>query len=453
MKRITTLILLAVCTLTVGAQGVEGSWKGLLDLGQAKLNLVFNITADGTGKPVCTMDSPDQGSKGIPAEVAISDGTKVKITVGVIRMTYTGELKDGMIKGTFTQNGFSLPLDLTRGTVEMKRPQTPQPPFPYTTEEVTFTNEADNAVLSGTLTIPATATEARKGKTPVVVMVTGSGLQNRDEEIFGHKPFLVLADYLARRGIASLRYDDRSVGRSTGDATCATTEDFKNDAVAALRLVRSDKRFGRVGVLGHSDGGTIAFILGADGKADFIVSLAGAALRGDSILVDQNRRMLALNGFTPETCEDYGRALEAVFARIAAGESPARADSTVAEVIRETGVSLPVSLSENLVSVIKAFNPWLRYFITYSPQAGISKTKCPVMAVNGTKDTQVSAVLNLDAVRRLLPKNKRNVVKEYDGLNHLFQHCTTGSVDEYGKIEETMSPEVMRDIAEWILNE
>lgn len=451
MKRIITLILLAVCTIMAYAQGVEGSWKGLLDLGQAKLNLVFNITADGAGKPACTMDSPDQGAKGIPAEVVVSDGTKVKITVGAIRMTYTGELKDDMIKGTFTQNGFSLPLDLTRGKVEMKRPQTPQPPFPYTTEEVTFTNAADNAVLSGTLTIPDAATEAHKGKTPVVVMVTGSGLQNRDEELFGHKPFLVLADYLARRGIASLRYDDRSVARSTGDAACATTEDFKNDAVAALRLVRSDKRFGRVGVLGHSEGGTIAFMLGGEGKADFIVSLAGAALRGDSILVDQNRRMLALNGFTPETCEDYGRALEAVFARIAAGESPAGADSTVAEVIRETGVSLPVSLLKNLVSVIKTFNPWFRHFITHSPQPGISKTKCPVMAVNGTKDTQVSAVLNLDAVRRLLPKNKRNVVKEYDGLNHLFQHCTTGSVDEYGKIEETMSEEVMRDIAEWIL--
>lgn len=450
IKRFITLVLLAVCTLSVGAQGIDGSWKGVLHVGQAKLNLVFNITKDSTGKPACTMDSPDQGAKGIPAEIKISDGTKMEITVGAIGMTYSGELKDGVIKGNFSQGGMSMPLDLTPGSVELKRPQTPKPPFPYTTEEVTFTNATDNAVLSGTLTIPAAVGKARKGKTPVIIMVSGSGLQNRDEEIFGHKPFLVLADYLARHGIASLRYDDRGVDKSKGDVVYATTENFKNDAAAALAFIRADKRFGSAGVLGHSEGGTIAFMLGAEGKADYIVSLAGTALRGDSILLDQNMRGLAMSGFPQKTCENYCRALEAVFARIVAGETPERADIAVQEALRETGVTIPESLSQNLVQVIKTTTPWLRYTLAYSPQPSISRIKCPVMALNGSKDTQVSAVLNLNAVRRLLPENKRNVINEYAGLNHLFQHCTFGGVDEYGTIEETMSEEVMKDIAEWV---
>lgn len=450
MRRFIFLLMAIISVTIAHPQDVTGSWKGVLDLGQAKLNLVFNIAKDDAGKLTCTMDSPDQGAKGIPAEIAMVDETKLKITVGAIGMTYDGELKDGEIKGTFSQNGFSAQLDLKPGTVELNRPQTPQPPFPYTTEEVTFTNTIDNAVLCGTLTIPASSGKVKSGKMPVVVMVTGSGQQNRDEEVFGHKPFLVLADFLARHGIASLRYDDRGTGKSTGDVANATTENNMKDALAAIDFVRKSGCFGKTGVLGHSEGGCIAFLIGGAGKADFIVSMAGTAVRGDSVLIDQNKRMLAMSGFPLNICTDYCRALQGVFDSIRAGKGSDEAENTVKDVIMKTGANLPVSLSRNLVEVIRTINPWLKYFISCDPQESISKIKCPVMAVNGNRDTQVSASTNLNALCRLLPHNKYNNVKEYDGLNHLFQHCTTGGVNEYGQIEETMSPEVMADIANWI---
>lgn len=450
-KTVFTLIALffaaAVC-----AQSLAGSWKGKLSVGNMELTLVFNISEDNGGKLSCTMDSPDQGAKGIPAEIETDGTAKVKIVVATIGMTYTGELKDGELRGEFRQHSFSAPLNLRPGKVEMNRPQTPVPPFPYTTEEVTFENTADNATLSGTLTLPSAAGVNTGGSMPVVVMVSGSGLQNRDEELFGHKPFWILADRLARSGIASLRYDDRSVGKSAGDATQATTETFMRDAAAAVDYLRKSGRFGRVGVLGHSEGGTIAFILGAEGMVDFAVSMAGPALPGDSILLEQNRVLLTMSGLPSKVCDDYCRALGAVFSGISSGRDTGDADAVVTGILSEMKISLPESMRKNLVAVAKTVNPWLKHFLTYNPQKDISSVKCPVMAVNGSLDTQVMSSSNLDAIRRLLPRDSRNVVKEYAGLNHIFQHCTTGSVAEYGKIEETMSPEVMDDIAFWIIS-
>jgi len=450
--RIITALLLAVMSIVVArSQNLTGSWKGMLDLDQARLNLVFNISEDDEGRLTCTMDSPDQGANGIPAEITVTDKTKLKITVKAIGFEYSGELKDGEIKGLFSQNGFSAPINMRPGTVELKRPQTPQPPFPYTTEEVTFTNPGGNAVLSGTLTIPDSTIKTRKGKMPVVVMVTGSGLQNRDEELFGHKPFFVLADYLARRGIASLRYDDRGAGKSTGDVEGTTTEDHMKDALAAVDFVKNSRRFDKVGVLGHSEGGSIAFMLGGAGKTDFIVSMAGPAVRCDSILIGQNRRMLALSGIPAKTCDDYCRALQAVFDSIRGGVDKGNADTMVRNIVEKTSVGLPPSMVSNLVGVAKNSNPWIKFFISYDPQESISRIKCPVMAINGSLDSQVLSTVSLGALHRILPSNKYNKVKEYGGLNHLFQHCTTGGVNEYGQIEETMSPEVMADIAEWII--
>lgn len=452
MKKTVFTLLVSILSTVVCAQGLAGSWKGKLNVGNMQLTLVFNITECTDGKLSCTMDSPDQGAKGIPAEIETDGDAKVKISVAAIGMTYAGELKDGQICGRFSQHAFSTPLNLSPGKAEMNRPQTPEPPFPYTTEEVTFTNPTDNATLSGTLTLPSATASNSAGVTPVVVMVSGSGLQNRDEEVFGHKPFLVLADRLARSGIASLRYDDRSVGKSTGDVSQATTETFMRDAAAAVDFLRRSGRFARVGVLGHSEGGTIAFILGAGGVADFVVSMAGAALPGDSILLEQNRALLTMSGLPSTVCDDYCSALGAVLNRLSSGESVGDADAAVSDILSEAKISLPADMQKNLVAVVKTFNPWLKHFVTYNPQKDISSVKCPVMAINGSLDVQVLSSSNLDAVRRLLPTDSRNVVKEYAGLNHLFQHCTTGSVAEYGKIEETMSTEVMDDIASWIIS-
>ena len=401
-------ILLAI-TADIKAQTPDGQWSGDLVLGQGKnLPLVLNIGTGSDGKPCCTLDSPMQGAEGIKTEVNVLTADSINITVPDIAATYAGRVTKDVITGCFTQMGMPFKLDLKRGGVMMNRPQTPQPPLGYTTQEVSFENKAAGAVLSGTLTWP----EGYDGKkpVPVVIMVNGSGLQNRDEEVFGHKPFLVLADRLARNGIASLRYDDRGTGKSTGDASKATTSDFMKDAAAGLELLRSmDGKFSRVGVIGHSEGGLIAFMLAADGMTDFIVSLAGTGVKGDTIIAGQSNDALRRTG------------------------RPANVTATDIRKQAETGG-----------------NAWLKYFVDYDPADVIASTTCPVMALNGTMDTQVRPRLNLDRIKSLLPHNAKNSIKEYNGLNHLFQHCTTGFADEYGTIEETMSEDVMKDIAGWI---
>lgn len=401
-------ILLAI-TADIKAQTPDGQWSGDLVLGQGKnLPLVLNIGTGSDGKPCCTLDSPMQGAEGIKTEVNVLTADSINITVPDIAATYAGRVTKDVITGRFIQMGMPFKLDLKRGGVMMNRPQTPQPPLDYTTQEVSFENKAAGAVLSGTLTWP----EGYDGKkpVPVVIMVSGSGLQNRDEEVFGHKPFLVLADRLARNGIASLRYDDRGTGKSTGDASKATTSDFMKDAAAGLELLRGmDGKFSRVGVIGHSEGGLIAFMLAADSRTDFIVSMAGTGVKGDTIIAGQSNDALRRTG------------------------RPANVTATDIRKQAETGG-----------------NAWLKYFVDYDPADVIASTTCPVMALNGTMDTQVRPRLNLDRIKSLLPHNAKNTIKEYDGLNHLFQHCTTGFADEYGTIEETMSEDVMKDIAGWI---
>lgn len=401
-------ILLAI-TADIKAQTPDGQWSGDLVLGQGKnLPLVLNIGTGSGGKPCCTLDSPVQGAEGIKTEVNVLTSDSINITVPDIAATYAGRVTKDVITGCFTQMGMPFKLDLKRGGVIMNRLQTPQPPLGYTTQEVSFENKVAGAVLSGTLTWP----EGYDGKkpVPVVIMVSGSGLQNRDEEVFGHKPFLVLADRLARNGIASLRYDDRGTGKSTGDASKATTSDFMKDAAAGLELLRSmDGKFSRVGVIGHSEGGLIAFMLAADGRTDFIVSMAGTGVKGDTIIAGQSN-----------------------------------------DALRRTGRPANVTAADIRKQAETGGNAWLRYFVDYDPADVIASTTCPVMALNGTMDTQVRPRLNLDRIKSLIPHNAKNSIKEYDGLNHLFQHCTTGYADEYGTIEETMSEDVMKDIAGWI---
>ena len=450
MNKVVALFATLIYGLAAVAQGVTGSWNGKIDVMGTQLNLVFNISEDDGGSLACTLDSPDQGVKGIPAEITVDGGVKVAISVPSIFASFEGELKDGSIKGNFSQSGMSFPLELKPGALERNRPQTPKEPYPYMTEEVRFENKAGNASLAGTLTYPVGYEKMDEGAVPVVVMVTGSGLQNRDEEVFDHKPFLVIADYFARNGIATLRYDDRGIGKSTGDAANATTVDFMNDALAAVGFARNTGKFGPVGVLGHSEGGSIAFMLGAQGKADFIVSMAGPGVSGADVLVAQNKVALKTGALPDNIVNDYCAALRIVLAELASGRVVADPESAVQRAVSQAGVSLPAPLTANLVQVIRSCTPWLRHFIAYDPAGDIKAVKCPVMAVNGESDTQVAAKANIGAIRTLLPDNPENLVKTYPGLNHLFQTCITGLAVEYGKIEETISPVVLKDISDWI---
>ena len=389
MNRLFITLALVCIGLSANAQEIRRSWSGELETMGQKLPIVMNLV---DGK--CTLDSPLQGAAGIPATVQLLTKDSIKISVESIGASYAARYVDGQLQGTFTQHGIKIPLNMKETSPDgPKRPQTPKGPFPYTTEEVTFVNAKAGATLAGTLTVP-------KGG------AKGSGPENRDEEVAYHKPFAVIADRLARAGIATLRYDDRGVGNSVGGETKHTTSlDVAEDAIAGIEWLRAQKRFKKVGLLGHSEGGLIAFMLAAQKKVDFIVSLAGPAVRGDSIMLYQART--SGNPFTKNI--------------------------TV----------------ENLRNMMKT-NTWVSYFMDYDPTDNIANTKCPVLALNGSKDCQVPADMNIPVLRRLLAKNKKAVVKEYEGLNHMFQHCQTGRPDEYYTLEETMSEEVLSDIVTWL---
>lgn len=424
-KYIISAILLLSIALYSHAQ--TGAWSGKLDVQGTQISLVFHLDEE---KP--TVDSPDQGAKGIPIQVTRGEYGSITIKVPSIGATYEGQWLVKQIVGTFKQMGASLPLTLTPGVEKLNRPQTPVGPFPYATEEVSFAN--GDAVLKGTLVLP----EGYSRKTPVLIMITGSGLQNRDEEIYEHKPFAVIADALARAGIATLRYDDRGFGESTGDLVHCTTEDMKNDALAGIGLLR--ERFDRVGVIGHSEGGTIALMLAAENKADFIVSLAGMVVSGKETLLWQNRVSLAAAGIPAETIDSYCKALETVFDASTAG-MPLPSTSQF---------DLPAALSQNLSAVMRQLSmPYLKHFVTLDVRPLLGVVSCPVLALNGTKDMQVEAESNLGALRSGLPDNPCNKLETVEGVNHMFQHCQTGMTTEYRDIEETFAPEVLETLVEW----
>ena len=396
MKKLFFTLVLACIGLTATAQEVRRSWSGNLEAMGQKLPIVLNLV---DGK--CTLDSPAQGATGIPATVDLLTKDSIKVSIKSLGATYVACFVDGQLQGTFAQAGMKLPLNMKEISPDgPNRPQTPKGPFPYITEEMTFTNTKAGATLAGTLTVP------KGGAKCVMIMVTGSGPENRDEEIYAHKPFAVIADRLARAGIATLRYDDRATGQSVGgDMKNATSIDLAEDAAAGIEWLRAQKRFKKVGLLGHSEGGLIAFMLGAQKKVDFIVSLAGPAVKGDSILLYQSRN----------------------------------SGSPLAK-----GITM-----EYLRNMMKG-NKWVEWFMDYDPTENIAKTKCPVLALNGTKDCQVPAAQNIPVLRRLLAKNKKTIIKECEGLNHLFQHCDTGRPDEYYNIEETIAEEVLADIVGWV---
>ena len=408
-----SLLLSLICILgraqVQSTSDLLGSWSGKLKVGTMSLTLVLHLVQE-DGYVKVTLDSPDQGAKGIGCYKEFLSDDSIAVKVETLGVNYRARLTNGKLEGTFSQNGLSLPLILTRGVQEQKRPQMPKEPYPYHTEEVTFTNVDDGATLAGTLTYPVGYDTNSKRKPTVVVLISGSGQQNRDEELMGHKPFLVIADYLARNGIASLRYDDRATGASVGgDIKNATTLDFMRDAEAGLSFLRQLKKFRRIGCIGHSEGGSIAFLLGSRRKTDFIVSMAGPGVKGDTLLTVQNNRIMQLSG------------------------QPA--NMTVAR-IRQTAAAMKT--------------PWMDWFIDYDPSSDIRNTRCPVFALNGDHDCQVIASQNLTAIKQLLKPSKKNLFKEYPTLNHLFQHSTTGLPDEYNQIEETISPEVLSDIVQWI---
>lgn len=466
-----TLLLLAISATTATAQGpshpMAGEWVGRLSAGALSLRLGFSIRARADGALEGDLDSYDQNALDIPADSVRMAGDTLRIWLGRLRVAYQGVVDPARrtVRGTWIQ-GPTMPLDLAKvdaaglAAFLPSRPQTPKPPFPYRAVEASFLGAASGVTLAGTLTVPD-----GPGPHPAVVLVSGSGPQDRDESLLGHKPFLVLADHLSRRGIAVLRYDERGVGKSTGNFGAATSEDFAADAQAALTWLRARPEVAsdKAGIVGHSEGGLIAPMIARDPSAGaaFIVMLAGPGVPGDSILLAQGRligRTMGLSDTLLVRSSDASRRIYAAI-RAARGDTTGLRDRLRA-LYAEIGGTLtpeerralqwnPATLDQQVGQLM---SPWYRYFVTYDPRPALRAVKVPVLAVNGTLDLQVPHEDNLRAIEQAVRAggNRDVEVVAYPNLNHLFQTSKTGAVSEYGDIPETFSPAVMDKVADWI---
>ncbi|MGO9649197.1 MAG: alpha/beta hydrolase family protein [Terriglobales bacterium] len=432
---------------------IDGAWMGSLDTGVIKLRVVFHIvnTEDGL---TATLDSPDQGTKGLPVASVTRDGASLKMEAKQIGGVFEGKIvaDRSAIDGTWTQGGRSLPLVLKpvkdKSELERKRPQNPTKPYPYGEEEVFFDNTAQHVTLAATLTIPP-------GKTPfpAVLLITGSGPQDRDESLMGHKPFLVLSDYLTRKGIAVLRADDRGVGKSTGNFATATTADFATDTEAGVTYLktRSEVNPRKIGLIGHSEGGVIAPMVAArNPDVAFIVMMAGTGVPGDALLAAQVEAIGLASGESPEEAAK-GAAKEREILTLVETE---RDEAVLAKEVKEK-MAGDVPEAQIGAQLKRITSPWFRYFLTYDPATALRKVTCPVLALNGEKDTQVPPKQNLPAIRKALEQagNKHFEIDELPGLNHLFQTAKTGAPAEYAEIEETISPVALEKVANWILTQ
>jgi uncharacterized protein len=432
------------------ASDIDGAWMGTLDAGAVKLRVVFHITNTADGL-TATMDSLDQNMKGLPVTKVTRDGSSLKLELKQIGGVFEGTIdkERASVNGTWSQGPNSLPLLLKRvkdsAELERPRPQNPVKPYPYREEEVSFENSGAGIKLAGTLTIPP-----GKGPFPGVILIAGSGAHDRDEALMGHRPFLVLSDYLTRRGFAVLRYDKRGVGKSGGNYATATTADFADDAEASLAylLTRAEIERRKVGLVGHSEGGIIAPMLAArNSSIAFIVMMAGPGIPGDELLVEQTLLIAEADTQTNETAEKAAGE-ERIILSLVKDET----DSAVLEKKLREQLTGQMPEAQIGAAIKSTSSPWFRYFISYDPAIALRKVKCPVLAVVGSKDLQVPPEQNIPAIRKALQDagNQRFEVDELPGLNHLFQTAKTGSPVEYAQIDETISPIALEKIAAWI---
>ena len=457
------IVIFPINHITAQQKDISGIWTGKLELPNSmKLSLVFNISKDETGNYLSTLDSPDQGAKGIPTESTSITDDSILITIPAVKGFYTGKIffDEMKIEGKWSQSGMSLDLNINKveKVEEVKRPQEPKEPYPYKSEDITFQNEIDTVTLAGTLTIPKVGSDF-----PAVILITGSGAQNRNEELLGHKPFLVIADYLTRNGIAVLRFDDRGTAQSTGDFSRATSADFALDVLSAVEFLKTRKEINhsKIGLIGHSEGGLIAPMVEVQSNdIAFIILMAGPGIRGDSILYLQSGLIARAEGTGEEDIQKTLNSQREYYSMVISTDD----DETLEKRIREKFNSEYSEMSDEEKSnfgdsdafisrQIKILtSPWFKYFLKYNPQPTLEKVTCPVLAINGENDLQVPPEENLSAIESALKKSGNNnyEIKKLPGLNHLFQTSSTGKISEYGQIEETISPLALETMLNWI---
>lgn len=455
------LLFLAASTCCAeNSPWLDGHWTGTLDV-SVKLRLVFHVESK-DGQRVATLDSPDQGAVGIPIDRVEVEGRTVRFELSKVRGSYEGQVSEDkkVIEGKWKQNGatFDLTLRHSREIEAPKRPQTPQKPYPYDENEVVVEHLDGKVRLAGTLTVPRGA-----GPFPAVVLISGSGPQNRDEELMQHRPFLVLADHLTRCGVAVLRCDDRGVGASTGDFAKADSRDFARDAEAAVDFLAKSDRIDdtKIGLIGHSEGGLIApMVANRSSRVAFVVLLAGPAVTGEEIMYRQAELIGEASG-SPLLARVLNRSLQQqLFEAVKSTDSPEALEDKVRSTLKlskpadgekDPQKNASQAAMEGQLQMIKT--PWFRFFLTYDPRPELEKLRVPVLVLNGEKDLQVDPKQNLPVMEAALKAgdNQHARVRQMPGLNHLFQRCETGNPGEYGTIEETINEAALKEISEWIV--
>ena len=455
---VSTLIVIGSRGAAAQSQSVEGFWAGALDTGAFRLRLVLKFSRTPDGKLKGTLDSVDQGANDIPMTVVTFQNGALHVEMKSLGATYDGKLSpDGtQITGEFMQGGAKLPLDLKRiekvSDVAPKRPQTPKKPYPYDEIEVAYENQQDKITLGATLTVPRGA-----GPFPAVVLITGSGLQDRNEALLGHQPFLILADYLTRRGVAVLRADDRGIGGTTKGSPNDTSENYVGDALAGVAFLKTRKEINpkQIGLVGHSEGGMIAPMAAVrSNDVAFIVLMAGPGIVGDKLLVMQNGLISSAE------CENEVKRSMAQTKQLFVIAKDEKDPAVARQKMKAESVKLAESARKKLdgqlssldARINEILSPWFRFFLNYDPRPTLMKVHIPVLALNGESDTQVPAHEDLEAIEQALKDggNRDYKIVLLPKLNHLFQTSKTGSPSEYAEIEETIAPVALETMGNWI---
>ena len=462
MIKITSTLLILLFSISAFSQDITGTWSGIIETGKTE-KVVFTFTFEKMGESYTTViDIPAMRVADLKPKHATFTNGELVVDGSNLGFKYQGKFiqNSQQIEGTFTEGVNALRLNLKKSEIKtvntFRRPQEPIKPYPYKEEEISFNNKKADVTISGTLTLPN-----KPGSFPVAILISGSGPQDRDETFYEHKPFLVLADYLTRQGIAVLRYDDRGAGKSTGDHSGATTKDLASDVMSAIEYLktRKDIDINKIGLIGHSEGAIIApMVANLNKKISFIVMLAGTGIPGSQVSL----HLAIINrGFPVQDENAYENAIKKAI-------TIASANKDLAEIKKE----LRIHYNESIIPMLKPIinsdakieeiitnlveirtSAWNRYFYTYNPADELEKVTCPVLALNGSKDTQVQSKINQEGISNALFKghNSNYLVQELPNLNHLFQECETGNMNEYSKIEQTIAPFVLKQISEWVL--
>lgn len=461
MKRIALVLvfILSLSSLLKAQESLDGIWLGTLKLPNAELRLAIIISNTSTAEPEALLNSLDQGGVEVPMDKVTLNGDTLEVSGASLGLKIKGivDLEEEKWTSTFTQGPAVFPLIFNKvdHLPWPQRPQEPKPPLPYSSENVVYENAEAGISLAGTLTIPK-----GDGPFPAVILLSGSGAQDRNEALLGHKPFLVLSDYLTRQGIAVLRSDDRGVGESGGSFSESTTEDFAKDALAGIKYLEKRPEINKefIGLAGHSEGGMMAPIAAVKSTSvDFIVLMAAPGIPFDQIILFQKKAKWIEAGLSEDQIGLLSQWHQMISDLVKSELSDSLLGEEIFHMYKSSSEEELANLQRNEKTIEMEINamssPWWRYASKYDPVSTLKQVACPVLAINGTKDTQVEASVNLSAIQNALHdgKSDHHFTRDIDGLNHMFQTAETGDAMEYGKIEETFSPIAMRIISEWIL--